>query len=73
MTSVVRGVAWLGIFLGICVAPLVFALMATDQPGQGFWTDFSVGLGFVGLSLMGLSLPSWLGSRPSRSRSARTG
>ena len=54
MTSVVRGIAWLGIFIGICVAPLVFALMSTNQPGQGFWTDFSVALGFVGLSLMGI-------------------
>jgi predicted ferric reductase len=50
----VRGVAWLGIFVGICVAPLVFALMSTNEPGQGFWTDFSVALGFVGLSLMGI-------------------
>jgi predicted ferric reductase len=54
MTSVVRGIAWLGIFVGICVAPLVFALMSTNQPGQGFWTDFSVALGFVGLALMGI-------------------
>jgi predicted ferric reductase len=54
MTSVVRGIAWLGAFIGICVAPLVFALMSTDRPGQGFWTDFSVALGFVGLALMGI-------------------
>ncbi|MGW5241753.1 ferredoxin reductase family protein [Monashia sp. NPDC004114] len=54
MTSVVRGIAWLGVFIGICVAPLVFALMSTDRPGQGFWTDFSVALGFVGLALMGI-------------------
>ena len=54
MTAVVRGIAWLGIFIGICVAPLAFALMSTNQPGQGFWTDFSVALGFVGLSLMGI-------------------
>jgi predicted ferric reductase len=54
MTSVVRGIAWLGVFMGICVAPLAFALMSTNQPGQGFWTDFSVALGFVGLSLMGI-------------------
>jgi predicted ferric reductase len=51
---VVRGVVWLGIFLGVCVAPLVFALMSTDRPGLGFWTDFSVALGFVGLALMGI-------------------
>ena len=54
MTSVVRGIAWIGVFIGICVAPLAFALMSTDQPGQGFLTDFSVALGFVGLSLMGI-------------------
>lgn len=54
MTPVVRGIAWLGIFVGICVAPLVFALMSTNRPGQGFWTDFSVALGFVGLALMGI-------------------
>lgn len=54
MTSVVRGVVWLGILIGICVAPLVFALMSTNRAGQGFWTDFSVALGFVGLALMGI-------------------
>lgn len=54
MTAVVRGIAWLGILIGICVAPLAFALISTDQPGQGFWTDFSVALGFVGLALMGI-------------------
>jgi predicted ferric reductase len=54
VTAVVRGIAWIGVFVGICVAPLVFALVSTDQPGQGFWTDFSVALGFVGLALMGI-------------------
>jgi len=54
MTAVVRGIAWLGILIGICVAPLAFALMSTNRPGLGFWTDFSVALGFVGLALMGI-------------------
>jgi len=54
MRAVVRGVGWLGIFIGICVAPLVFALVSTDRAGLGFWTDFSVALGFVGLALMGI-------------------
>ena len=53
MRAVVRGIAWLGILIGICVAPLAFALISTNRPGQGFWTDFSVALGFVGLALMG--------------------
>src|SRR5437764_6866558 len=56
MRAVVRGIAWLGILIGICVAPLAFALMSTNRPGQGFWTDFSVALGFVGLALMGMDL-----------------
>lgn len=54
MTSVVRGMVWIAIFVGVCVAPLVFALISASQPGQGFWTDFSVALGFVGLALMGV-------------------
>jgi predicted ferric reductase len=54
MRAVVRGIAWLGILIGICVAPLAFALISTDRPGQGFWTDFSIALGFVGLALMGI-------------------
>jgi predicted ferric reductase len=54
MRPVVRGIAWLGILIGICVAPLVFALMSTNRAGLGFWTDFSVALGFVGLALMGV-------------------
>lgn len=54
MTSVVRGMAWIAIFVGVCVAPLVFAVVGASQPGQGFWTDFSVALGFVGLALMGI-------------------
>jgi predicted ferric reductase len=54
MRAVVRGIAWLGILIGICVAPLAFALISTNRPGQGFWTDFSVALGFVGLALMGI-------------------
>lgn len=54
MTSVVRGMAWIAVFIGVAVAPLVFALVGTSQPGQGFWTDFSVALGFVGLALMGI-------------------
>ncbi|MGN0063141.1 MAG: ferric reductase-like transmembrane domain-containing protein [Nocardioides sp.] len=54
MTSVVRGVVWIAALVGVCVAPLVFALIGATQPGQGFLTDFSVALGFVGLALMGV-------------------
>lgn len=69
MTSVVRGMVWIAIFIGVCLAPLVFALVGASQPGQGFWTDFSVALGFVGLALMGIefALVARSGGWPSRS------
>ncbi|NRQ34677.1 oxidoreductase [Nonomuraea sp. NN258] len=54
MRAAAQGIVWIGVFLGVCVAPLTFALMAATHPGQGFWTDFSVALGFVGLALMGI-------------------
>jgi predicted ferric reductase len=51
---VVRGALWIGLFIGICIAPLVFAAVAVTGPGRGFRTEFSAALGFVGLALMGL-------------------
>src|SRR5215472_2715255 len=41
-------------YLGVVVAPLVFAAMGGSRPALGFWTNFSVALGFVGLAMMGL-------------------
>ena len=40
-------------YLGVTIAPLVLAWSGME-PGRGFLIDFSVALGFVGLSLMGL-------------------
>ncbi|MGP4094894.1 ferredoxin reductase family protein [Nonomuraea sp. KM90] len=54
MRAAAQGIVWIGVFLGVCVAPLAFALMGVNRPGQGFWTDFSVALGFVGLALIGI-------------------
>lgn len=51
-----RGSIWIVLYLGVVVAPLVFALIGTTRPGRGFLTDFSVALGFVGLAMMGLEL-----------------
>jgi hypothetical protein len=50
----IRGVFWVGIYLAVAAAPLVFALLGDTPPGRDFLTDFSVALGFVGLSMMGL-------------------
>lgn len=54
MTLAVRAVFWVLAYLGVVIAPLVFAAMGAAQPGHGFWTDFSVALAFVGLAMMGL-------------------
>lgn len=52
MSLAVRGVFWTGLYLVVVAGPLVFA--AVDAPaGRDFWTEFSVALGFLGLSLMG--------------------
>jgi predicted ferric reductase len=54
MTLVVRAVFWVLAYLGAVLSPLVFAAIGAGQPDHGFWTNFSVALGFVGLAMMGL-------------------
>jgi predicted ferric reductase len=54
MTLAVRAVFWVMAYLGVVVAPLVFAAIGASQPDHGFWTNFSIALGFVGLAMMGL-------------------
>jgi predicted ferric reductase len=51
---VARAIVWVLAYLGVVVAPLVFAVIGTSQPDHGFWTNFSVALGFTGLAMMGL-------------------
>ena len=50
----VRAVFWVLAYLGVVVAPLVFAAIGATRPEHGFVTNFSVALGFVGLTMMGL-------------------
>ena len=54
MTLVTRAVASVVVYLGVVLAPLVFAVIGASQPDHGFWTNFSVALGFTGLAMMGL-------------------
>jgi predicted ferric reductase len=54
MTLAVRAVFWVIAYLGVVVAPLVFAAIGASDPDHGFGTNFSVALGFVGLAMMGL-------------------
>jgi len=45
---------WLLLFLVLVVAPLFLALIGHTEEYRGFWVEFGVGLGFVGLAMMGL-------------------
>lgn len=53
MTHPIRAAAWLLVYVLLALAPLALCLIDLD-PGRGIWVNFSVALGFVALSLMGL-------------------
>lgn len=46
--------AWLTIFTVLVLAPLLLAVIGHQEESRGFWVEFGVGLGFVGLAMMGL-------------------
>lgn len=52
--TAVRGVAWFGAYVAVVVVPLIFATIGAVDADRGFWREFAVALGFVGLSMMGL-------------------
>lgn len=54
MSLAVRGAFWIGVYLAVAVVPLFFAVLGESPPPGGFLVDFSVALGFIGLSMMGL-------------------
>ena len=47
-------VFWIGIYVVLVLAPLPLALIGHEPASRGFWIEFGVGLGFVGLAIMGL-------------------
>jgi len=50
----VHGAVWIGVYLLFILAPL-FALLTGSLPdARGFWTEFSVAIGYSGLAMMGL-------------------
>lgn len=49
-----RVIGWLTLYLVFVLAPLAVASIGHDRPSRGFWIEFGVGLGFVGLAMMGL-------------------
>src|SRR5687767_11494368 len=58
MTLAVRAVFWVIAYLGAVLSPLVFAVIGASRPDHGFWTDFSVALGFVGFGDDGVGVRS---------------
>ena len=49
-----RGALWVGLYLALVLAPVLLMLVGPTPPSRGFWTEFSVALGFSGLSMLGL-------------------
>ncbi|MEN9521029.1 MAG: hypothetical protein RLZZ381_3617 [Cyanobacteriota bacterium] len=45
---------WIGVYLLITLLPLLVLLFYAPPEGRGFWTEFSVALGFIGLAMMAL-------------------
>jgi len=53
MRRSVKAVFWILVYLFLIFSPLIVLFIAPRPEGREFWRDFSVMLGFVGLSLMG--------------------
>lgn len=47
---------WISIYLGLTLVPLLVLLLypPMSSEARGFWVEFSVALGFVGLAMMAL-------------------
>jgi predicted ferric reductase len=50
------GIAWIGIYLGVILLPLLILLLYPPTPSEArsFWLEFSVALGFIGLAMMAM-------------------
>src|SRR6476620_8162384 len=49
-----RGAVWILVYLLFILAPLFALLTGSHPPTRDFWTEFSVSLGYSGLSMIGL-------------------
>lgn len=45
---------WIGVYLLITTLPLFVLLVYPPSSGRGFWVEFSVAFGFIGLAMMAL-------------------
>jgi predicted ferric reductase len=54
MNRFIQGAFWIGVYLLLILAPLFILLIGPAPRGRGFWIEFSVAIGFVGLAIMGM-------------------
>ena len=54
MKNALSGLVWLLLYLLFCLAPLALMIGQPNPPGRPFLVEFSVALGFVGLSILAL-------------------
>jgi predicted ferric reductase len=54
MRRLLYSIAWIVVYLILVLAPLLVLLIGQERPGRELWREFSIALGFVGLSMMGL-------------------
>jgi predicted ferric reductase len=54
MNRVIQGGFWIGVYLLAILSPLFILLIGPAPRGRGFWTEFSVAIGFAGLAIMGM-------------------
>ena len=52
MKNALSGLAWVVLYLLFCLLPLVLVASQPSPPGRPFLVEFSVALGFVGLSIL---------------------
>jgi predicted ferric reductase len=54
MKNALGGLVWVLLYLIVCLIPLVLVIGQSSPPGRQFLVEFSVALGFVGLSILAL-------------------
>jgi predicted ferric reductase len=52
--SLAQALFWTALYIALAALPLGLALLGPVPPARGFWIEFAVGLGFVGLAMLGL-------------------
>jgi predicted ferric reductase len=53
-SAAARGAAWIAVYLGLVLAPLVVLLTGTPPAARGFWRELSAALGYAGMAMVGI-------------------